>query len=66
MDISRSGYHYYYYYYYYYEQQQPDEKASNMHDSTDRVPILPRIKSSDPDESDRPSEADTNQGNSPH
>jgi len=68
MDISRSGYHYYYYYYYYYEQadQQPDEKASNMHSNTDRVPALPMIKSPQPDDSEHPSETDTNAGNSPH
>jgi len=51
MDVSRTGYRYYYYYYYYYEQQRPTEKASDMDDRTDRVPTLPRIKSSEPDAS---------------
>jgi len=67
MDVSRAGYHYYYYYYYYYdEQHRATEKASDRDGGTDRVPILPTIRSSEPDEQDRPTEADTNQGNSAH
>ncbi|MCK4324076.1 MAG: polysaccharide biosynthesis tyrosine autokinase [Armatimonadetes bacterium] len=67
MDVSRAGYHYYYYYYYYYdEQQRATEEPSDMDGGTDRVPILPRIQSSEPDEPDRPTEADTDQGNSVH
>ncbi len=66
MDISRAGYHYYYYYYYYYEQQRPTEEASDIDGSTDRVPTLPTTQSSEPDEQDRPTEADTDQGNSVH
>jgi len=67
MDISRAGYHYYYYYYdYYYEQQCPTEEASDIDDSTDRVPTLPPIELSEPNEQDRSTEADTDQSNSVH
>jgi len=63
MDVSRAGYHYYYYYYYYYDEQQRTEPASDIANSTDRVPTLPTIKPSEPDKPDHPSETDTNQGN---